>query len=63
MDDLTGNNTIEVVTVKKTLDDLFKIKNRRPLKFFLGLELARNSKGISLCQRSTHLTYCKMLVC
>ena len=48
---LTGNDAAEIALVKKTLDDLFKIKDLGSLKFFLGLEVARSAKGISLCQR------------
>ena len=33
------------------LDDKFKLKDLRDLKFFLGLEVARSDKGITLCQR------------
>ena len=48
---LTGNDTSEISNVKQTLDNLFRIKDLGALKFFLGLEVARSSKGISLCQR------------
>ena len=48
---LAGNDPTEIVAVKQKLDDLFQIKDLGPLKFFLGLEVARSSKGISLCQR------------
>ena len=36
---------------KKFLDNKFKLKDLGVLKYFLGLEVARNTKGISLCQR------------
>ena len=48
---LVGNDPNEIRSVKKILDDRFRIKDLRPLKFFLGLEVARSSAGISLCQR------------
>ena len=33
------------------LDNKFKLKDLGTLKYFLGLEVARIEKGISLCQR------------
>ncbi|XP_019153845.1 PREDICTED: uncharacterized protein LOC109150390 [Ipomoea nil] len=41
----------QVQVVKKHLDDAFHIKDLGPLKFFLGLKVAKNSKGINLTQR------------
>ena len=48
---LSGNDPNKITSVKRKLDDLFKIKDLGALKFFLGLEVTRSSKGNSLCQR------------
>ncbi|XP_058746532.1 uncharacterized mitochondrial protein AtMg00810-like [Vicia villosa] len=45
-------------TLKKALDNTFHIKDLGQLKFFLGLEVARSTKGITLCQRK----YCLELL-
>lgn len=37
--------------IKVHLNDVFQIKDLGPLKFFLGLEIARQKKGISVSQR------------
>jgi len=47
---LTGNDAQEIALAKPQLDYLFKIKDRQ-LHSFLGLEVARSSKGIFLNQR------------
>jgi hypothetical protein len=41
----------EITSVKTLLNDKFSIKDLGVLKYFLGFEVARTSKGISLCQR------------
>ena len=53
MDDiLIASNNIEAVnTFKVFLDAKFKLKDLGTLKYFLGLEVARTERGISLCQR------------
>ena len=48
---LIGNDLSEITHMKKFLDSKFWIKDLGDLKFFLGLEVARNKFGIHLCQR------------
>lgn len=48
---LVGNNDSTITSVKKHLDTLFSIKDLGPLKYFLGIEVARSGKGIVLSQR------------
>ena len=54
---LIGNDTIESKNVRKRLAKEFEIKELGQLKYLLGMEVARNSKGISLtkevCTRPT----------
>lgn len=44
---LGGNDMAKINFIKKLLDDQFSIKD---LKYFLGLEVARSHKGLSLYQ-------------
>ncbi|CAL1392356.1 unnamed protein product [Linum trigynum] len=48
---LTGNNEQFISLVKQRLDNDFSIKDLGPLKFFLGIEVARSPNGIVLSQR------------
>ncbi|PNX92373.1 retrovirus-related Pol polyprotein from transposon TNT 1-94, partial [Trifolium pratense] len=48
---LAGNYMAEFTYIKDILHTAFKIKDLGQLKYFLGLEVAHSSKGISLCQR------------
>ena len=48
---IASNNVDDVNAFKQFLDNKFKLKDLGTLKFFLGLEVARTAKGISLCQR------------
>ena len=51
-DILIASNYVDAVSAfKPFLDNKFKLKDLGTLKFFLGLEVARTTKGISLCQR------------
>ena len=48
---IASNNEAVVDDFKKFLDNKFKLKDLGVLKYFLGLEVARTTKGISLCKR------------
>ena len=46
---VASNNLQDIKDFKAFLHEQFKLKALGPLKYFLGLEVARTSKGISLC--------------
>lgn len=48
---IASDNLEEIAIVKKFLHDRFTIKDLGELKYFLGIEVARSAKGITLCQR------------
>jgi hypothetical protein len=48
---LAGNDHSEIKEIKQQLDKEFSIKDLGNAKYFLGMELARTSKGINLNQR------------
>uniref|UniRef100_A0A2N9EZ66 Reverse transcriptase Ty1/copia-type domain-containing protein n=1 Tax=Fagus sylvatica TaxID=28930 RepID=A0A2N9EZ66_FAGSY len=48
---IASNSPDSVKIFTEFLDQKFKLKDLGPAKYFLGLELARSHKGISLCQR------------
>lgn len=48
---VVGNDLDSIIVLKTFLDQKFKIKDLGDVKFFLGLEVARSSKGIILNKR------------
>ena len=51
-DILVASNDLKAMEdLKLSLDKHFKLKDLGNLRYFLGLEVARSQKGISLCQR------------
>ena len=48
---VTGNDSNEIAALQESLATEFELKDLGHLKYFLGIEVARSSNGISLCQR------------
>ena len=68
VDDITptGNDYAEMVEMKKRLAVEFEVKDLESLRYFLGMEVARNKSGISVSQRKYILDLLKetgMLSC
>lgn len=48
---VTGNDEDEMRNLKNALSTEFELKDLGRLKYFLGIEVARSSQGITMCQR------------
>jgi hypothetical protein len=48
---IASNDSNAITQLTTSLNDTFRLKDLGSLKYFLGLEVARSDKGISLCQR------------
>lgn len=48
---IASNNDILVIDFKSFLSSKFQLKDLGPMKYFLGIEVARSGKGITICQR------------
>jgi hypothetical protein len=56
---IASNDPQAVSSFITLLNDRFKLKDLGPLKYFLGLEIARSTDGISVCQRKYALEILK----
>jgi hypothetical protein len=48
---LAGNSMNEFERIKRIMHEEFKIKDLGQLRYFLGIEVARASTGVTICQR------------
>ena len=48
---IASNDHVFVHKLKSLLNAWFKMNDLRPLRYFMGLEVARSTAGISICQR------------
>lgn len=48
---MASNDSGTIEEIKQFLNTQFKLKDLGQPKYFMGIEVARSAKGISLCQR------------
>ena len=48
---ITGDDEREIIRLKENLNKEFEVKDLGQLRYFLGIEIAQNPKGIVLSQR------------
>ena len=60
---IAGNNEEAISQLKQFLSGCFRIKDLGPLKYFLGVEVARSKAGISISNESILWTYWRKLAC
>lgn len=53
---LTGDDSEEIINLKKMLATEFEIKDLGTLRYFLGMEVARSKEGIVISERSPFWT-------
>ena len=51
---LIGNDHVEIEALKKILAKEFEVKDLGALRYFLGMEIARNKNGISVSKKKVH---------
>ncbi|VVA41526.1 PREDICTED: Retrovirus-related Pol poly from transposon, partial [Prunus dulcis] len=56
---ITSNDLKAISTLKKFLHSRFRIKDLGDLKYFLGIEVSRSKRGISISQRKYTLEFLK----
>ena len=56
---LTGNDHVEIEALKKILAKEFEVKDLGALRYFPGMQIARNKNGISVSQRKYTLDLLK----
>ena len=60
---ITGDDVEEIKRLKENLGKTFEVKDLGPLRYFLGIEIARSPKGIVLSQRKYVLDCSIRLAC
>ena len=56
---LIGNDHVEIEALRKILAKEFEVKDLGVLRYFLGMEIARNKNGISVSKKKVHFRLTK----